>query len=185
MARPSRGCYAGGPASWSRWCSSRAWPIGPTSAIDGRRDPGNDLITAIDRRVAVQMRSLFRALPQQFLELRPTRPGPGAASRTAPRGAAIRPACAGHHLGGHRLQLRPTSRKLPVRDPQRQWGFDSKLIVGQGDKRNVSWTRRDAQGRVTGVSTTRRCSIHARGLWYQGAERSRRCTGARPISSSP
>jgi hypothetical protein len=136
---------------------------------------GNDLITAIDRRVAVQMQSYL--LPaQQFLELADT----AAAGRTVPNGAPEVQQFALHALG-----TITAVTAFSYADPEGNFlfvirndkgGFDSKLIERQGgDKRTVGWTRRDAQGNAINVENDPADTFDPRTRpWYQGAERTRK-----------
>lgn len=135
---------------------------------------GNDLITAIDRRVAVQMQSYF-APARQFLELADT----AAAGRSVPNGAQEVQQFALHALGtvaaATAFSYADVEGNFLYVIRNGNGGFDSKLIVGQGDKRNVSWTRRDAQAGVTGVEYDPADTFDPRTRpWYQGAERSRK-----------
>ena len=110
----------------------------------------NDLITAIDRRVGVQMHA-YLAPAQQFLEL-----ADGAA---AGRGV---------FQGGQEIEdfaLRALGKIEPVTslsyaDPEgnfifvtrnQQGSFDTKTIDRRNGGHRVTWVRRDAKGKVTGT----------------------------------
>lgn len=135
---------------------------------------GNDLITAIDRRVAVQMQSYFGPA-RQFLELADA----AGAGRSVPSGAPELLQFAVHALG-----TANAATAFSYADAEGNFlyvirndkgGFDSKLIERQGDKRTVGWTRRDAQGNVVGVETDPADTFDPRTRpWYQGAERTKK-----------
>ncbi|MFO1158993.1 MAG: hypothetical protein U1E60_09150 [Reyranellaceae bacterium] len=148
---------------------------------------GNDSITAIDRRVAVQM--------QAFLDAPPAVPRP----RRCGRGRAQRPERRPEveQFALHALGTISAVTAFSYADPDGNFlfvirndkgGFDSKLIERQrGDKRSVTWTRRDGQGNTTTVETADPAdtSIHARAPGTKAPSAPRSRTGARRISSSP
>ncbi|MGD9878662.1 MAG: cache domain-containing protein [Reyranella sp.] len=135
---------------------------------------GNDLITAIDRRVAVQMESYF-APAQQFLELADE----AGAGRSVPSGAreVLR-------FARHALATVTAATAFSYADPEGNFlfvirndkgSFDSKLVERQGEKRTVAWTRRDAQGKVVSVESDQADTFDPRTRpWYLGAERTKK-----------
>ena len=134
---------------------------------------GNDLITAIDQRVAVQMQSYF-APAKQFLELADAA-GDG---RRVPEGAREVRRFARHALGtvtaATAFSYADAEGNFLFMIRNDKGGLDTKLIEQQGDKRTVEWTRRDAQGKVVSVESDPADTFDPRTRpWYQGAERTK------------
>lgn len=134
----------------------------------------NDLITAIDRRVAVEMHAYL--LPaQQLLELADA----AVMGRRVDEGAAE----------AERFVLSALPNVPPVTafsyaDPDGDFlfiirnergGFDTKRIQVEGTRRRVTWTRRDAAGKVTATEEDPADTFDPRTRpWYQGAEAARK-----------
>jgi adenylate cyclase len=134
----------------------------------------NDLITAIDRRVAAQTRA-YLAPAQQFLELADA----AAAGRGVFEGgpeverfalqalAAITPAAGFSYADpeGNFLYV--------VRNAQ--GGFDTKTIDRRNGGHRVTWVRRDAEGKVIATEEAPNDTFDPRTRpWYQGAEETRK-----------
>ncbi len=134
----------------------------------------NDLITAIDRRVAAQMHAYL--LPaQQFLELADA----AVMGRDVDEGAAE----------AERFALSALSNVPPITafsfgDPEGDFlfvvrndkgGFDTKRVQVEGTSRRVTWTRRDAAGKITAIEDDPADTFDPRTRpWYQGAETTRK-----------
>jgi GAF domain-containing protein len=134
----------------------------------------NDLITAIDRRVGVQMQS-YLAPAQQFLEL----------ANAAADGRGV-------FSGGRQAQqfaLHALAAITPVTafsyaDPEGNFlfvirnnkgGFDTKTIDRRNGGHVVTWTRRDAEGKVIAIEEDPSDTFDPRTRpWYQGAESTRK-----------
>jgi hypothetical protein len=135
---------------------------------------GNDLITAIDQRVAVQMESYF-APALQFVELADA----AGAGRSVPSGAREVRRFARHALGtvtaATAFSYADAEGNFMFMIRNDQGGLDTKLIERQGDQRTVEWTRRDAQGKVIGVEHDPTDTFDPRTRpWYIGAEKTRK-----------
>jgi adenylate cyclase len=186
--RPNSGRTGLAEPSWRTWLR-RALPVVGVVAVlalvsaiayyvydSNRRGAivlSNDLITAIDRRVAVQMQA-YLAPAQQFLEL--------AVAATHGRNVAD---------GGteaERLALSALATVGPVTgfsyaDPggnfqfivrNEQGGYDTKTIDVRDGGRRVTWVRRDAAGKVIATETDPADTFDPRTRpWYQGAEQSK------------
>jgi YD repeat-containing protein len=135
---------------------------------------GNDLVTAIDRRVALQMHS-YLSPAQQFLEL-------------ADAVAAGRDVFSGVR-GVRAFVLHALATITPVTafsyaDPEGNFlfvvrnakgGFDNKLVDRRNGGHTVTWTRRDAEGNVVAIENDDADTFDPRTRpWYQAAESSRR-----------
>ena len=133
----------------------------------------NDLITAIDRRVAVQMQA-YLAPAQQFLEL----------AVAATQGRSV----AEGGLDAERLALSALATVGPVTgfsyaDPagnfqfvvrNAQGGYDTKTIDVRDGGRRVTWVRRDAAGKVIATESDPGDTFDPRTRpWYRGAEESK------------
>ncbi len=129
----------------------------------------NDLIDAIDRRIAVQLHT-YLSPAEQFLELAGEM---GAARGVFGGGTAVEPFV---------LQALPRTTTITgfsyadpdgnfmfvVRNPQ--GGYDTKLVDRRDAGRRVTWTRRDAAGAVTGRSEDPDDTFDPRVRpWYTGA----------------
>lgn len=130
----------------------------------------NDLITAIDRRVAVEMHAYL--LPaQQLLELADA----AVMGRRVDEGAA----------DAERFALSALANVSPITafsyaDPDGDFlfiirngkgSFDTKRIRVEGAHRRVTWTRRDEMGKVTAIEDDPADTFDPRTRpWYQGAE---------------
>jgi adenylate cyclase len=110
----------------------------------------NDLVTAIDRRVAVQTRA-YLAPAEQFLELADA----AAAGRGVFEGSPEVERFALHALGG----IAPAAA-FSYADPEgnflyvlrnAQGGFDTKTIDRRNGGHRVTWARRDSDGKVVGT----------------------------------
>jgi adenylate cyclase len=131
---------------------------------------GNDLITAIDRRVAVQMHS-YLSPAQQFLELADA----AAAGRGVFGGGR-----AAQQFAMHALGTITSVTGFSYADPEGNFlfvlrndkgGFDSKTVDRRDGGHIVTWTRRDAQGNVTAIEDDPSDTFDPRTRpWYQGAE---------------
>lgn len=134
----------------------------------------NDLITAIDSRVAIQMHAYFQPA-QQFLELaeaaandRPVDEGAAEAERFALQGLPGVPAITGFSYAD------PAGDFLFVMRNQKG-GLDTKRIDVDGGNRKVTWTRRDAGGSVTSVEDDPGDTFDPRKRpWYLGAEEAKK-----------
>ena len=134
----------------------------------------NDLITAIDRRVAVQMHAYFQPA-QQFLELaeaaandRRVDEGAAEAERFALKGLPSVPAITGFSYadpdGDFLFVIRNESG-----------GLDTKRVDVDGSSRKVTWTRRDADGKTISVEEDPADTFDPRKRpWYLGAEQARK-----------
>ena len=133
----------------------------------------NDLITAIDRRVEVQMHA-YLSPAQQFLELA------GAAAQG--RDVAV----GGPEVERFALSALPTVGPVTgfsYADPEgnfqfvvrnEQGGYDTKTIDVRNGTRRVTWVRRDAAGKVTATETDPTDTFDPRTRpWYRGAEQSK------------
>jgi adenylate cyclase len=134
----------------------------------------NDLITAIDRRVEVQMHA-YLSPAQQFLELA----GAAAQGRDVAEG--------GHEVERFALTALPTVGPVTgfsYADPEGNFqfvvrnqlgGYDTKTIDVRDGNRRVTWVRRDAAGKVTATETDPTDTFDPRTRpWYQGAEQSKK-----------
>lgn len=134
----------------------------------------NDLIAAIDQRVAVELHSYFSPA-EQFLEL----------ANTAVAGRGV--FTGGQDVEQFVLKALPTiaaavgfsyadsqgNLLFVVRNDE--GGLDTKTIDRRKDGPSVSWTRRNAQGAVMAVQSDRTDNFDPRNQpWYQGAERTRK-----------
>lgn len=134
----------------------------------------NDLITAIDRRVAVQMHAYFQPA-QQFLELaeaaandRPVDYGAAEAERFALQGLLSVPAITAFSYAD------PNGDFLFVIRNDKG-GLDTKRVDVDGTSRKVTWTRRDADGKVTSVEDDPNDTFDPRKRpWYLGAEEAKK-----------
>jgi class 3 adenylate cyclase len=130
----------------------------------------NDLITAIDRRVAAQTRA-YLAPAQQFLELADGT----AAGRGVFEGAPEVERFALHGLAG----IAPAAG-FSYADPEgnflyvlrnAQGGFDTKTIDRRNGGHRVTWVRRDAESKVVATEEDANDTFDPRTRpWYQGAE---------------
>jgi len=134
----------------------------------------NDLISAIDRRVGVQMQA-YLAPAQQFLELA----GAAVTGRSVAEG--------GPDAERFALNALPTVGPVTAfsyADPEGNFqfivrnqngGYDTKTIDVRDGNRRVTWVRRDAAGRVTATETDPSDTFDPRTRpWYQGAEQTRK-----------
>ncbi|WP_020697337.1 cache domain-containing protein [Reyranella massiliensis] len=134
----------------------------------------NDLITAIDRRVEVQMHA-YLSPAQQFLEL----------AGAAAQGRDV--AAGGPEAERFALSALPTVGPVTgfsYADPEgnfqfivrnEQGGYDTKTIDVRNGARRVTWVRRDAAGKVTATETDPTDTFDPRTRpWYQGAEQSKK-----------
>ncbi len=134
----------------------------------------NDLITAIDRRVEVQMHA-YLSPAQQFLELA----GAAAQGRDVAEG--------GPEVERFALTALPTVGPVTgfsYADPEGNFqfvvrnqlgGYDTKTIDVRDGNRRVTWVRRDAAGKVTATETDPTDTFDPRTRpWYQGAEQSKK-----------
>ena len=129
----------------------------------------NDLITAIDRRVAVQMHA-YLSPAQQFLELADA----AAAGRGVFEGGPEVEQFAFHALGS----ISPVTSFLYA-DPEGNFlfvlrnekgSFDTKTIDRRSGAPRVTWIRRDAQNKVIATETEPSDTFDPRTRpWYQGA----------------
>lgn len=134
----------------------------------------NDLITAIDRRVAVQMHAYFQPA-QQFLELaeaaandRPVDDGAAEAERFALKGLLTVPAITAFSYAD------PEGDFLFVIRNEKG-GLDTKRVDVEGSSRKVTWTRRDPDGKVTSVDDDPGDTFDPRKRpWYVGAEEAKK-----------
>ena len=136
----------------------------------------NDLVTAIDRRVAAQMRLLPAA-------------GRSSSSNSPTRAAAGR----GVFEGGPEVerfvlsrarQASPLPRASATPIPRatscsccatRSGGFDTKTIDRRNGGRRVTWVRRDAEGTVVATEEDPGDTFDPRTRpWYQGAEQTQK-----------
>src|SRR5215468_10936070 len=134
----------------------------------------NDLISAIDRRVAVQMQS-YMSPEMQFLALADAVAG----GRDVIEGS---PAVLDFAL--HALPAITAATGFSYADPQGNFlyvlrnakgGLDSKLIDRRDGGLTVTWTRRDAQGNVIATETDPADKFDPRTRpWYLGAESTRK-----------
>ncbi|MGH8432399.1 MAG: cache domain-containing protein, partial [Solimonas sp.] len=130
----------------------------------------NDLITAIDRRVAVQMHS-YLAPAQQFLELADA----AAAGRGVFEGGREVEQFALHALG----TITPVTA-FSYADPEGNFlfvirnakgGLDTKTVDRRKGNPVVTWTRRDADGTVLAEEEDPNDTFDPRTRpWYKGAE---------------
>jgi class 3 adenylate cyclase/GAF domain-containing protein len=133
----------------------------------------NDLITAIDRRVGVQMHA-YLAPAQQFLELADG----AAAGRGVFQGGQEVEEFALRALG----KIEPVT-SLSYADPEgnfifvtrnQKGSFDTKTIDRRNGGHRVTWARRDATGKVTGTEEEPSDTFDPRTRpWYQGADNAR------------
>ena len=134
----------------------------------------NDLITAIDRRVEVQMHA-YLSPAQQFLELA----GAAAQGRDVAEG--------GPEVERFALSALPTVGPVTgfsYADPEGNFqfivrnelgGYDTKTIDVRDGNRRVTWVRRDATGKMTATETDPSDTFDPRTRpWYQGAEQSKK-----------
>lgn len=178
-----------GEASWRTWLRRSLPVIGVVAVVllisviafyvydSNRRGAivlSNDLITAIDRRVEVQMHA-YLSPAQQFLELA----GAAAQGRDVAEG--------GPEAERFALTALPTVGPVTgfsYADPEgnfqfivrnEQGGYDTKTIDVRDGNRRVTWVRRDAAGKVTATETDPADTFDPRTRpWYQGAEKSKK-----------
>jgi hypothetical protein len=134
----------------------------------------NDLITAIDRRVAAQTHSYLQPA-QQFLELADA----AAAGRGVFEGSTEVERFAFHALGG----IAPAAA-FSYADPEGNFlfvlrnargGFDTKTIDRRNGGHRVTWVRRDAAGTVVSTEEDPGDTFDPRTRpWYQGAEQTQK-----------
>ena len=134
----------------------------------------NDLVTAIDRRVAVQTRA-YLAPAEQFLELADA----AAAGRGVFEGGPEVELFALHALGG----IGPAAA-FSYADPEgnflyvlrnAQGGFDTKTIDRRNGGHRVTWVRRDSEGKVVATEEVPDDTFDPRARpWYQGAEETKK-----------
>lgn len=134
----------------------------------------NDLITAIDRRVAVQMHAYLQPA-QQFLEL--------AEAAVDDRGVD-EAATEAERFALTALAAVPSVTGFSYADPEGDFLFvirndkgslDTKRVAVDGAARRVTWTRRDAAGRVIATEEDPADTFDPRTRpWYQGAEAARK-----------
>jgi adenylate cyclase len=134
----------------------------------------NDLVTAIDRRVAAQTQA-YLAPAEQFLELADA----AAAGRGVFEGKPEVETFALHALGG----IAPAAA-FSYSDPEgnflyvmrnAQGGFDSKTIDRRNGGHRVTWVRRDAQGTVVATEEVPDDTFDPRTRpWYEGAEQTKK-----------
>jgi adenylate cyclase len=134
----------------------------------------NDLVTAIDRRVAVETHA-YLAPAEQFLELADA----AAAGRGVFEGGPEVERFALHALGG----IDPAAA-FSYADPEgnflyvlrnAQGGFDTKTIDRRNGGHRVTWARRDSDGKVVGTEEVPDDTFDPRTRpWYQGAEQTRK-----------
>jgi class 3 adenylate cyclase len=139
----------------------------------GAANLGNELITAIERRVAVQMQS-YLAPAQQFLEL---------ADAAADGRGVFNGGRQAQQFALHALDAIAPVTAFSYADAEGSFlyvirnakgGFDSKTIDRRNGGHIVTWTRRDAEGNVTGIEADPSDTFDPRTRpWYQGAERTR------------
>lgn len=178
-----------GEAAWRTWLRRSLPVIGVVAVVllisviafyvydSNRRGAivlSNDLITAIDRRVEVQMHA-YLSPAQQFLELA----GAVAQGRDVAEG--------GPEAERFALTALPTVGPVTgfsYADPEgnfqfivrsEQGGYDTKTIDVRDGNRRVTWVRRDAAGKVTATETDPADTFDPRTRpWYQGAEKSKK-----------
>ena len=134
----------------------------------------NDLITAIDRRVAVQMHS-YVSPAMQFLEL---------ADATAAGRGVFEGGRAVQQFVLHALPSIPVAVGFSYADPQGNFlfvvrnekgGFDTKSIDRRDGAHSVTWMRRDGQGNVIAIEKDPADKFDPRTRpWYEGAESTRK-----------
>ena len=134
----------------------------------------NDLITAIDRRVAAQTHA-YLAPAEQFLELADA----AAAGRGVFEGNPEVEAFALHALGG----IAPAAG-FSYADPEgnflyvlrnAQGGFDTKTIDRRNGGHRATWVRRDSEGKVVGTEEVPDDTFDPRTRpWYEGAEQTKK-----------
>ncbi|MBV8191607.1 MAG: GAF domain-containing protein [Alphaproteobacteria bacterium] len=130
---------------------------------------GNDLVTSIDRRVALQMQA-YLAPPEQFLELadataagRGVFAGLDSVEPFVLRGMGAMRAVVGFSYGDPQGNFLYVVRNA-------NGGLDSKLIDRRGEKPKITWTKRDAEGKVIKVEEDNTDEFDPRTRpWYQGA----------------
>src|SRR5262249_54038841 len=134
----------------------------------------NDLINAIDRRVAVQM-TAYLSPAMQFLAL---------ADATAAGRGVFEGGPAVQEFVLHALPAIDTATGFSYADPQGNFlyvvrndkgGLDTKTIDRRDGGPTVTWTRRDAKGDVIATETDPADKFDPRTRpWYQGAETTRK-----------
>jgi adenylate cyclase len=134
---------------------------------------GNDLITAIDRRVGAQMRS-YLGPPQQFLAL---------ADAVAAGRDVIETAPEIERFARHAIATIPSVSAFSYADAQGNFlfvirnekgGFDTKTIDRRNGRR-VTWERRDGQNNTVAIEEDPADTFDPRSRpWFQGAESTRR-----------
>src|SRR5258708_23725834 len=134
----------------------------------------NDLVTAIDGRVAVQTRA-YLAPAEQCLELADA----AAAGRGVFEGSPEVELFALHALGG----IAPAAA-FSYADPEgnflyvlrnAQGGFDTKTIDRRNGGHRVTWVRRDSEGKVVATEEVPDDTFDPRVRpWYQGAEETKK-----------
>src|SRR5262249_33760913 len=134
----------------------------------------NDLITALDRRVAVQMASYVMP-DMQLAEL---------ADATAAGRGVFEGGPAVEQFVGHALPPITTATGFSYADPQGTFLHGDRNDKGGGDTKpidrregglSVTWRRRDAKGNVVATETDPNDKFDPRTRpWYQGAESTRK-----------
>lgn len=134
---------------------------------------GNDLITAIDRRVGAQMRS-YLTPPQQFLTLADA----AGAGRNAIEAAPEMERFARYAIGSI-----PSVSAFSYADAEGNYlfvvrnekgGFDTKLI-DRREGRRVTWQRRDGANKTIAIEDDPGDTFDPRTRpWFEGAERTRK-----------
>jgi hypothetical protein len=134
----------------------------------------NDLITAIDRRVAVQMASYVSPAMQLVALADVTAAGRGVFEG----GPAV------EEFVLHALPTITTVTGFSYADPQGNFlfmvrndkgGIDTKTVDRREGRISVTWTRRDAKGNVVATETDPADKFDPRTRpWYQGAESTRK-----------
>ena len=129
----------------------------------------NDLLGAIDRRIAVQM-SAFLSPPEQFLEAaREIAGGRGVFDGgTAAESFALHTLPRIRQISGYSYGDPEGNFLFVVRNPQ--GGYDTKLVDRRGGRHKVTWTRRDAAGNTVSSAEDPTDTYDPRTRpWYKGA----------------
>lgn len=129
----------------------------------------NDLLGAIDRRIAVQMNT-FLSPPEQFLEAaRQIAGGRGVFDgATAVESFALHTLPRIRQISGYSYGDPEGNFLFIVRNPHD--GYDTKLIDRRGGGHKVTWTRRDAGGNVVSTAEDPADTYDPRARpWYKGA----------------
>ena len=132
----------------------------------------NDLLAAIDRRIAVQMNA-FLSPPEQFLQAaREIAGGQGVfGGGTAAETFALHTLPKIQQISGYSYGDPDGNFLYVVRNTQ--GGYDTKLIDRRGGGHKVTWTRRDATGRVVSTAEDPADTYDPRQRpWYGGATQS-------------